>query len=430
MTLAALIDLGIDTEKFKMELSKLQLDGYDIVISQKSKSGVVGTDINVILHNDEPLKDDDEHEHGHEHDHEHEHAHEHNHGHEHEHAHEHEHSHKHDHDAGARNLEDISALINSSALRENVKVFAIKVFTEIAKAEAKVHGKAINEVHFHEVGAVDSIVDIVGVSICLDMLGVDKIYSSALHEGTGFISCRHGLLPVPVPAVMEMLAGSNIPVVTEDVNTELVTPTGIGIIKCLAHGFGKMPAMAVEKIGYGMGKKDTGRFNALRIIMGSEAGDETPEEISVMETNIDDMSSEILGYTMERLYENGALDVFYTPVYMKKNRPAVMMTVLARPQDEEKLAGIIFAETTTLGIRHSRVARFCLNRDFVTVRTIYGEVRVKTASGKGISKFAPEYEDCRKLARENGIPVGEIYSAAISAARETGKAGIYGKATL
>lgn len=250
-----------------------------------------------------------------------------------------------------------------------MKELSIKIFREIARAEAKVHNKQIDEVHFHEVGAVDSIVDIVGTAICLDLLGVKKVFSSPLHEGRGFIQCQHGILPVPVPAVMEMLAGSNIPFIAEDINTELVTPTGLGIIKTICSSYGNMPAMIIDRIGYGMGKKDIGRLNALRVVLGSLPDEEMTEEIAVLETNIDDMSPELVGFTMEKLLEQGALEVYHTPVYMKKNRPAVLLTVLCRKGEENEMARLVLRETTSLGIRMTTMKRVCMHREMVTVGT-------------------------------------------------------------
>ncbi len=408
MTLGALIDLGIDREVFKTELNKLNLAGYKLEIRNTVKSGITGTDVDVILEgrNEEHVNETNHHEHGmhkHEHDHDHDHA-GHHHG---EHVHRHRQPEHHHH---ARNLKDIEELIDSSDLKQKVKDFSRKVFGEIAKAEAKVHNKPVEEVHFHEVGAVDSIVDIVGAAICIDLLDIGRVFSSPLHEGKGFIKCQHGLLPVPVPAVMEMLANSNIPIVTEDINTELVTPTGIGIIKSLTSDFGNMPAMRIEKIGYGMGKRDTGRLNALRVVMGTLFEEDTlKDQVAVLETNIDDMSPELLGYTMDRLLKNGALDVFYTPVYMKKNRPGVMLTVLTHKDREEKLADIILRETSTLGIRRSVSDRYCLDREIVKVKTELGEVRVKIASMGDFKKLAPEYEDCREIADKTGTPIAKIY---------------------
>lgn len=425
MTLGALLDLGIDKELFKSELEKLNLKGYDIVIEKKVKNGISGTDVEVII-NDEYLKIEERlkkhieehhshehphpHPHGHEHD-EHEHDHVHNHDHEgDEHHHDHPHAHEHNHTHSMRNLKSIEMMIDWSDLKQSVKDFSKKVFREIARAEAKVHGKNVDEIHFHEVGAIDSIVDIVGTAICIDLLGVKKVFSSPLHDGKGYINCEHGILPVPVPAVMEMLANSNIPLISEDVNTELVTPTGMGLIKCLANDFGNMPALIVDRIGYGMGKRETGRFNALRVVMGTLFGEDLyAEEIAVLETNIDDMSSELLSFTMEKLFEAGALDVFYSPIYMKKNRPAVMLTVLVKKENEDKAVDIILTETTSLGVRRTQMGRYCMNRDIVKVDTELGESRVKVASKGEFKKLAPEFEDCREIARRTGLPLFRVY---------------------
>lgn len=382
MMLGALLDLGIDQDEFKKELEKLKLSGYQININKKVINGITVTDVDVAVH-----------EHDHHHDHNHEHGNDHHH-----------------HDA--RNIEDIEHLIDDSGLSDKVKDFSKRVFGEIARAEARVHNMDVRQVHFHEVGAVDSIVDIVGSAICLDLLGIDMVYCSALHDGNGFIECQHGKLPVPVPAVMEMLKNSGIPYITEDINTELVTPTGMGLVKCLSKGFGVMPPMTVNMVGYGAGKRQTGRFNALRCVVGDLLkGEEKDSEISVLETNIDDMNHEILGYVMERLFDKGALDVFYTPVYMKKNRPGVMLTVLSEKANEENLTTIILEETSTLGVRKYASKRCILEREFNIINTRYGEVRVKVAGEGAFAKSAPEYEDCVKLAKENGVPLRKIYDA-------------------
>ncbi|NLD48148.1 MAG: nickel pincer cofactor biosynthesis protein LarC [Clostridiaceae bacterium] len=383
MMLGALLDLGIDQDKFRSELEKLKLPGFQINIDKKMISGIAVTDVEVVVH-------------------------EHNHNHNHGNGHHHEDDHHHHH--CARNINDIERLIDDSGLSVNVKDFSKRVFEEIAKAEARVHNMDIGQVHFHEVGAVDSIVDIVGVAICLDLLGADRVYCSALHDGNGFIECQHGKLPVPVPAVMEMLKKSGIPYITEDINTELVTPTGMGLVKCLSAGFGVMPPMTVDMVGYGAGKRETGRFNALRCVMGELLqGEGKDGEILVLETNIDDMNPEILGYVMERLFENGALDVFYSPVYMKKNRPGIMLTVLSEKDNEDNLTGIIMEETSTLGVRKFVSKRHILGREFKKVNTRYGEVRVKVAGEGAFGKAAPEYEDCVELAKKNGVPLRKIY---------------------
>lgn len=414
MTIGALLDLGIDREVFLKILSRLKLEGYEIEINKKTVNGISGTDVNVMLKEN---------------------------GHEHVHHHSHDHTHAH----GERGLADIELILDRSSLSENAKDFSKKVFREIAAAEAKVHGKSIDEVHFHEVGAVDSIVDVAGTAICLDLLGVDRVYSSALHDGSGFIECRHGIIPVPVPAVLEMLKGSGIPMISENVSTELVTPTGMGLIKCLAASFGSRPPMLVEKTGYGFGKRDTGRLNALRVILGETYEEQQvddlqqrgkdkaavlssqhdvniagsgEDEIVVLETNIDDTTAEILGYTMSKLLEAGALDAFYTPVFMKKNRPAYMLTVLAAPGHEDAMADIILRETSTLGIRTRSMKRYCMEREIVTVDTPYGEARVKIATRGGLQKASLEYEDCRKIAESAGLPLAKVYFLMMEAAKE------------
>lgn len=270
MTLASLLDLGVDKEFLIQELKKLNVDGYEIIIQKKDRHSIQMMDVDVKLtgmeydHEHSHDHNDGHHHHGHNHgshDHDHEEAHSHEH-------HDQDHNHNHHHH-GERNLEMISNIIDDSTISEKAKETSKRIFQEIARAEAKVHGKSLEEVHFHEVGAIDSIVDIVGVAICIAALDVDVIYASPLHDGNGFIQCRHGLLPVPVPAVMAMLEGSDIPVVQDDVNTEMITPTGMGIVKCLAEDFTKMPAMKIEKIGYGLGKRETGRFGAVRAILGT-----------------------------------------------------------------------------------------------------------------------------------------------------------------
>lgn len=419
MTLGALIDLGVDIEQFKRELARLNLTGYELVIGKKSQNGIVGTDVQVLLTEEhermqERIRNHSQHTHPHEHGYNHEHGHSHDHDHNHEHNHPHGHDHSHSHDHAMRNLKSIEMIIDWSDLDQNIKDFSKRVFREIARAEAKVHGKDIQEVHFHEVGAIDSIVDIVGTAICLYLLGIDAVYSSALHDGSGFIECQHGIIPVPVPAVMEMLAGSGIPLISEDVGTELVTPTGMGLIKCLAKGFGVMPAMTVERTGYGMGKRDTGRLNALRVVLGTlYLNTVRNDEVSVLETNIDDCSPEVLGYVMGKLMENGALDAFYTPIYMKKNRPAYMLTVLSSQPDEDKLVDIILRETSTLGVRKGINSRVCMNREVVRVDTPFGEARIKLASRGDFCKAAPEYEDCRQIAEKAGIPLAKAYEMVI-----------------
>jgi len=373
MTLGALLDIGIDQDAFRAEINKLNIEGFDLVIEKVSRHSIHGTDVKVKLH-ESPEDAHDDHHHS------------------------------------SRCLRDIETLIDWSGLRQEVKDLSRKVFREIARAEAIVHDTSIDDVHFHEVGAMDSIIDIVGVAICLDMLGVKKVFSSPLHDGHGFIESRHGLLPVPVPAVMEMLKGSRIPYIAEDINTELVTPTGMGLIKTLALSYGNMPAMIIDSIGYGMGKREIGRLNALRIVIGDLFGEtDMLEEVSVLETNIDDMSPEIMSYTIEKLMKEGALDAFCAPIVMKKGRPAFLLTVLCTDIKKRRMIDLIFSETTTLGIREHIVGRYCMDRKNCKVETEFGDAMVKVASIAGLVKIAPEFEDCRLLAERSGKPLREIY---------------------
>ena len=320
-----------------------------------------------------------------------------------------------------RNLHDIEKIINDSSLSAYVKTISLKIFREVALAEASVHGKTLEEVHFHEVGAIDSIVDIVGAAICLEMLAVDGVYASALHDGQGTIECAHGVMPVPVPAVMAMLKDSGIPLVIEDVNTELITPTGMAIVKSIAQSFGKMPSMEVESIGYGLGKRETGKFNALRAVVGEVGTRAFREKVVVIESNIDNTTPEIMGYTVERLLDAGALDVYQTPIYMKKNRLATLLGVICKEGEEESLAQIILSETGSIGVRIHNCERVILERTSVAVSTEFGDACVKKTTIKNVqqrtgtncTKTAPEYEDCRRLAIESGVPLREVYKAVI-----------------
>ena len=383
MTLGALLDLDVDRDAFLCELAKLNLSGYKIEIEKTIKHAITGTDVHVIL--------DDENDDTH---------------HEQEHCHEDRHeTHHHEH----RSLRDIEKIIDGSALKESVKESAKKVFREIARAEGKVHGLDMMDVHFHEIGAVDSIVDIVGVCICLELLGADEIYASELHEGRGFVSTQHGRLPIPVPAVMEMLGGSGIPLITENISCELITPTGIGLIKTIAKNFGAMPSICVEKNGYGFGKRETGKLNALRIVMGTALETEKKQDVIIMETNIDDMTPEALGYVMQKLFEQNALDVWFTPIYMKKNRLATKLSVLANEPDVGKIEDLIFAETTTIGVRKMLCDREVMARKTYVVQLTFGDVRVKVSARKNIEKISPEYEDCKKIAAQNEISIMEVY---------------------
>ncbi len=382
MLLGALLDLGIDKEIFLNELKKLNLDEYEVEIHEKDLNSIRVMDVNVIKKHLRGCSYHDNHIL----------------------------SHKGDcHCESIRNFSVIENIIDDSNLNEAVKKQSKRVFLEIAQAEAKVHNQALHSVHFHEVGAIDSIVDIVGTCILLDLLDVDIIYSSPLHDGKGFIECKHGILPVPVPAVMEMLSGTEIPYIIEDVKTELITPTGFALIKTVVREFCDMPVMMVNKVGYGSGKRETGRFNALRAILGTIHEPMENDEVIVLETSIDDMSPEIMGYTFEALMGKGALDVYCSPIIMKKNRPGNLLTVLVNPHDEKNIINIIFKETTTIGLRRSKIQRIKMKIEEAVIKTELGDIRVKIAEFNSIQKISPEYEDCRRLAISTGKPLKKIY---------------------
>ena len=405
MTLGALIDLGADKNAFLTELEKLHLEGYEIAFETTQRNAITATHVNVILTGQEQVHDHTHiHEHIHDHGHTHEHDHEHTHGHEHSHDHEHGHFH--------RSFRDIRQMIQNSELSKEVKDLSLRIFTRVARAEAKVHHKDMEEVQFHEVGAVDSIVDIVGSAILITMLKPDRICASVVQDGHGFVHCQHGMLSVPVPAVCEIFAESDAMIRQIDVDTELVTPTGAAIISELADSFGTMPVMTIDKMGWGAGTKILKIPNLLKVTLGYQEtatdGYTEQDEIMVLETNLDDCTGEMLGAAMEILMENGALDAFYTPIFMKKNRPAWCLTVLARPEDTEKMERLIFLHTTTIGIRRHLDQRKILKREKAVVPTAYGELQVKRVVLEDGYRDYPEYESAKKLAVETGKPLWEI----------------------
>ena len=378
MALGALTEI-VGDEKFLInELKKLNVDGYHIAISKSVKNGITGTYVDVKL------------EHEHHHDHHEEHHHE-------------EHHHHHEH----RNLDDVNKIIDNSSLDEKVKDLAKRIFLRVAKAESKVHNKPLEEVHFHEVGAIDSIVDIVGTAILINKINPDKIISSIVNDGYGFIECAHGTMTVPVPATSEIFAASNVKFRQIDIDTELVTPTGAAIIAELADEFTTLPAIVTEKIGWGTGSKDLKIPNVLKVYYGEI--EKENNDVVVMETNIDDCPGELLGYTQELLFQNGALDVFFTPIYMKKNRPAYRMTIACKKEDMAKLQKIIFRETTTIGIRYRYEYRNCLKREMTEIDTKYGKIKAKKVINDDEVYVYPEYESAKEVALKNSIPLKELY---------------------
>lgn len=381
MTLGALLDIVGDDKILLTELKKLNIQGYKIEISPKIKNGVTGKYVDVILeNNDHNHSENEEHHHD---------------------ASEHHHHHEH------RNLNDIYSIIDNSSIEDKSKELAKRIFKRVAKAESKVHNKPIEEVHFHEVGAIDSIIDICGTAILINKINPDKIISSIVNDGYGFIECAHGTISVPVPATSEIFADSKVKFRQIDIDTELVTPTGAAIIAELATEFTTLPAMVTEKIGWGAGSKDLKIPNILKVYYGEMENNN--ENFVVMETNIDDCGGEILGYAEEKLFKNGALDVFYTPIFMKKNRPAYRLTVACKKEDMFKLQNIIFQETTTIGIRYRFESRTELAREFVEVDTKYGKIKAKKVINNGESYIYPEYESIKEVAQKYNIPIKELY---------------------
>lgn len=391
MTLGALLELVEDKEAFVEELMKLGVDGYHIDITTQVKNGITGTHVDVIL--------DDHHHHHEHHDHEH---HEHHHHHEH---HDHKHHHEHRHHAH-RNLFDVNQIIDESSIHEDAKDLAKRIFLRVAMAESKVHNESLENVRFHEVGAIDSIVDIIGTAILIQKLNPDVIYSSVVNDGYGFIECAHGTIAVPVPATSEIFANSDVISRQINIDTELVTPTGAAIIAELASRYGVMPAMNVKRIGWGCGTKELSIPNVLKVTLGETTDND--DRITVMETNIDDCTGEVLSYTMEKLFDAGALDVFYTPIFMKKNRPAYRLTVACYKDKRDILKDIIFKETTTIGIRYREEERFVLKRQMKEIDTEYGTVRLKCCEHNGEIYEYPEFEDLKSIAIKTGLPIKEV----------------------
>jgi pyridinium-3,5-bisthiocarboxylic acid mononucleotide nickel chelatase len=451
MFLGALVDAGVPIKLLEKAVAALDIGAW-LEVSKVDRNGITATKVDVYTGGEKDLprevyweqrSEAEKHSllHGHGHGGKHEHDHE-GHSsragapapHEHEHSasrppeaertgvsapHEHAGSNTHDHGHG-RGLKEIREIIRRAALSEGAKQTAIAIFEALGAAEAKIHNTELEKVHFHEVGAVDAMVDIVCAAVGSEALGVDQIVCSPLNVGGGTVKCAHGEFPVPAPATLELLKGA--PIYSSGVQTELVTPTGAAIVKILAKSFSPFPEMKVEKIGYGAGSRDfPGHANVVRISTGEVAsrifidhGNVSAETITVLEANLDDLNPQVFGYVMDRLLEEGALDVFGVPVQMKKNRPGAVLTVLCKPEDAAKLTKLVFAETTTLGVRQRDERRVALARRWVTVGTQWGDVRMKIASMNGtVTNYAPEYEDCRRIAAEQGVPLKDVMQEAI-----------------
>lgn len=377
MTLGALLACGADEGRFREGLAALAVAGYELMIQTVTREGITATDVDVRL-----LTVDQGH---------------------------------------GRHLADIAAILDASDLSPRVTQNALAVFTRLADAEAKIHGTSRDEIHFHEVGAVDAIVDIVGACLLLDMLGVEAVVTSSIPCGYGTITCQHGIMPVPAPATMELLQG--FPVHAVDIKGELVTPTGAALVTTLSDpaAAGRMPAMRLVSSGFGAGKKQfkPDMPNLLRVIIGEtedelpQASDRTPQMVSVLETNLDDQNPEGFELLMERAFAAGALDVFFAPIQMKKNRPATLVTILCSPEKADALAEVLFRETGTFGIRIREQRRYTLQRSWRTAATEFGDIRLKAGAWQGEEvTVAPEYEDCKRAALEHGVPLHKVYEAA------------------
>ncbi|MGK0551882.1 nickel pincer cofactor biosynthesis protein LarC [Enterococcus faecalis] len=388
-----LLDLGGDLAKLLKELKKLPVAGFSIEAKQIAKNSIYGTDFDVLLDHGQkdfgikeslPTQHKDKPHHDHHHE-------------------------------SARNLKDIFHLIEQSKLSDFVKHHSKNVFLDIAKAEAAVHQQPIEAIHFHEVGALDSIIDIIGFFILWEQLEVDQVYSTPITDGSGTITIAHGVMPVPVPAVMELRKESNLLIHQDfEVKTELVTPTGLAIFKEIEPLFVTPERMLIEKTGYGFGKKETGKFNALRGSLMTEAAckkemSENYDQVLKIETNIDDQTPEQLGYVMKLLLDHGALDVFYTPIQMKKNRSAILLTLLTTNEQKEFFTELLFKHTSTIGVRFQVMERSIMERDFKILKTPYGIVHIKNNTYHGITKETIEYQDCERIAKEYHLAIAEVY---------------------
>ena len=409
MLAAALLELHPQPEEFVRRMNSLGIPGVEFSAQPAVKCGITGTHVSVTVHGEEEESQDvhlHHHDHHHDHDHhhhDHEHTHTHDHDHEHhEHDHEHhEHGHGHHHHAG---MGDIRHILSHLDIPQDVREDAEEVYEQIALAESHAHGRPVEEIHFHEVGALDAVADVVAVCWLIHDLAPEQILASPIHVGWGQVRCAHGILPVPAPATAHILR--DVPTYGGSVEGELCTPTGAALLKHFAQSFGPSPVMRVKKIGYGMGKKDFEAANCLRAMLGyTQEGRET---IAQLCCNLDDMTPEALGFVQERLWEAGALDVTTTPVGMKKNRPGVLLTCMCRLEDRERLVSLLFRHTTTLGIRESQCSRYTLSRSQRSLETPWGPVRIKTSAGWGVTREKPEYEDLAKIARDQDLPLDKV----------------------
>ena len=428
MLSAALYELLDDKEAFINKINNAGIPKVKVNAEPMTKCGILGTHMNVLVdgvsegeehHHEHEYEHENYHNHDHDHEHDHDHHHDHDHSHEHEHdynhdhAHEHfdsahteehYHEHEHHHEHHHSSLKDIEDIIDALNLPENVKTDAKNVYAMIAEAESNAHGKPVTEIHFHEVGTMDAIADITMVCMLMNELKADKIIASEIHVGSGHVHCAHGILPVPAPATAFILRG--IPFTSGHIIGELCTPTGAALIKYFASSFGEMPVMTVEKIGYGMGKKDFEQANCVRAFLGST--NEKASEITELSCNIDDMTGEKIAFAMEKLFEAGALEVYTIPVGMKKSRPGILLSVMCNEAKKDEMVSLIFKHTTTLGIRENVSKRYTLKREIIKKETPFGEIRIKKSEGFGIVREKYEYEDLARIANEKNISIDDI----------------------
>ncbi|MFU8771394.1 MAG: nickel pincer cofactor biosynthesis protein LarC [Anaerolineales bacterium] len=367
MLLGALLDTGLDESVLHAGLANLNLSGFNVTVSRLLKNGLSALKVNVAVQEDLP----------------------------------------------SRTLLEIEEIITTSSLPDSIQQQANQVFRTLAEVEAKIHHHPVDQIHLHELGGLDTIIDVVGVLLGLDHLQIQQVYASPLPMARGFVNSAHGPLPLPAPATLALL--ENVPLYGTDIQAELVTPTGAVLLKSLVTEFGAIPPMNLEHIGYGAGQRDLPIPNLVRVLIGNQEAETTAdgETLVLIETNIDDLNPEIYDYVFSRLFVAGALDVFLSPILMKKNRPASLLSVLSKPGDVARMTEILFAETSTLGVRQHLVDRFALPRQIQSVETPYGTVRVKIAHlASGKLKAAPEYDDCRLIAEKHGIPLREVYHLA------------------
>ena len=411
MLSAALYELLNEEERksFIEEINNAGIPGVRVTTESSVKCGITGTHFSVKVNGQEE-ESHDAHEHSHEHHHNEEHSHDHHHEHEHSHEHhheeafEHEHTHDHDHHHHHTSMAEIEAIINSLKIPENVKADIIEVYKLIAAAESNAHGKPVTDIHFHEVGTMDAIADITSVCLLFNKIGAKNIFSSAINVGSGQVHCAHGILPVPAPATAFIL--KDIPVYSNHIKGELCTPTGAALLKHFVNHFGTMPPIKMNAIGYGMGKKDFEAANCIRAILGDS--DEKPETILEYTCNLDDISAERIGFAMEQLFAAGAVEAYTIPVTMKKSRPGHLLCVMCRERDKQKILQTIFKHTTTLGVRENISNRYFLERSIETVKTEFGDIRIKRAEGYGVKREKYEYEDLAAIARKTGLSIEEI----------------------